>query len=250
MCARGHSYDIARSGYINLLQPQDRRSLDAGDSKAAVEARARLIGAGVGRRILDAFAQRAAALPLRPDTTMLELGSGAGDLLAAVEQQCKITGIGIDLSTAATEHAAKRFPGITWVVANADRRLPVLDKSVGLVLSHNARRNPAECARVLTSGGYLLISVPAPDDLIELREFVQGQPLERERAAAVVDAHAPAFRLLERQSIREPHSLDRAALSDLLQGTYRGMRNSQAERLDALTKLEVTLSSELLVFTL
>ena len=25
VCARGHSYDIARSGYVNLLQPQDRR---------------------------------------------------------------------------------------------------------------------------------------------------------------------------------------------------------------------------------
>ena len=26
LCARGHSFDVARSGYINLLQPQERRS--------------------------------------------------------------------------------------------------------------------------------------------------------------------------------------------------------------------------------
>jgi len=36
VCSAGHAFDIARSGYINLLQPQDRRSLVAGDSKTAV----------------------------------------------------------------------------------------------------------------------------------------------------------------------------------------------------------------------
>jgi 23S rRNA (guanine745-N1)-methyltransferase len=35
VCPKGHSFDIARSGYINLLQPQDRRSKDPGDSAAA-----------------------------------------------------------------------------------------------------------------------------------------------------------------------------------------------------------------------
>ena len=31
-CPRGHSFDLARSGYANLLQPQDRRSKIPGDS--------------------------------------------------------------------------------------------------------------------------------------------------------------------------------------------------------------------------
>src|SRR5450755_3800076 len=36
VCERGHSFDVARSGYLNLLQPQDRRSANPGDSKEAV----------------------------------------------------------------------------------------------------------------------------------------------------------------------------------------------------------------------
>ena len=32
LCPRGHSFDVARSGYINLLQPQDRRSKRPGDT--------------------------------------------------------------------------------------------------------------------------------------------------------------------------------------------------------------------------
>ena len=45
-CSRGHSFDVARSGYINLLQPQDRRSKEPGDTKEAVAARRRLMIAG------------------------------------------------------------------------------------------------------------------------------------------------------------------------------------------------------------
>ena len=39
LCPRGHSFDVARSGYINLLQPQDRRSKQPGDTPAAIEGR-------------------------------------------------------------------------------------------------------------------------------------------------------------------------------------------------------------------
>ena len=34
-CPRGHSFDVARSGYINLLQPQERRSKEPGDTAIA-----------------------------------------------------------------------------------------------------------------------------------------------------------------------------------------------------------------------
>ena len=64
VCAAGHSYDVARSGYLNLLQPQDRKSTEAGDTRAAIEARASLLAAGVGRALIDAVASRAAFLNL------------------------------------------------------------------------------------------------------------------------------------------------------------------------------------------
>src|SRR5439155_20336777 len=42
LCPRGHTFDIARSRYINLLQPQERRSRQPGDTAAAIAARRRL----------------------------------------------------------------------------------------------------------------------------------------------------------------------------------------------------------------
>ena len=42
VCPRKHSFDIARSGYINLLQPQERRARNPGDTAETIAARRRL----------------------------------------------------------------------------------------------------------------------------------------------------------------------------------------------------------------
>lgn len=244
VCPAGHSYDVARSGYVNLLQPQDRRSRAAGDAKSVVEARARLFAAGTGRAVLDALASRAATLTLDAHAGVADLGSGSGDLLGTLSARLPIAGVGVDLSQAAAEHAARRYPALTWVVANADRRLPFPDRSAKLVLSLHGRRNPSECARVLAPGGFLLMAVPAPDDLVELRALVGGQPLARERSHRLVDDHTGHFMLVEQITVRERQHLDRGMLLDLLRITYRGERRSAAPRVDALTSLEVTMASE------
>jgi 23S rRNA (guanine745-N1)-methyltransferase len=246
-CARRHSYDIARAGYVNLLQPHDRRSLTAGDTRDALDARARLLAAGVGRLIAEGIVGRAARLAAANDV-IADLGSGSGDILSMLSAAVDAGGIGIDLSTAAAEHAARRFPGLTWVVANADRGLPLLDRSIDLLISVNGRRNPGECARVLTVRGHLLVAVPAPDDLIELRTAIFGEAVTRDRMDTVIGEHAPHFSVADRFTLREQHQLGRAALGDVLLGTYRGMRRAAAPRLDALARLGVTFASEVVVF--
>ena len=248
VCAAGHSYDIARAGYVNLLQPQDRRSPAAGDGKLSVAARASLLDAGVGCSLLEAVVSKVLSLATGDDPVIVDLGSGSGDTLAAVAAARPVQGVGIDLSTAATEFAARRFPDLTWVVANADRRLPVLDGSVQVVLSIHGRRNPGECARVLSPGGFLLIAVPAADDLIELREVVLGAGLRRERSDALLSGHDSWFVLKERSTTRDRIMLDRAGLLSLLQVTYRGARRASAARIEAVDALEVTLASEIFVF--
>jgi 23S rRNA (guanine745-N1)-methyltransferase len=246
-CASGHTYDIARSGYVNLLQPQDRRSLNAGDSREAVAARAALLTAGVGRALIDAVCAKAISLSLATAPVVVDLGSGSGDALAALGERLGMRGIGIDLSTAAADHAARRFPSHTWVVANADRRLPLLDARVDLLVSLHGRRHPEEADRVLAADGVMLIAVPAPDDLIELRALVQGEGVERDRGETLVVAHQAQFELVERSSIGETLTLDREMLLNLLRATYRGARLASAQRVALVDRMQVTLSSEVFV---
>lgn len=246
VCESGHTYDISRTGYVNLLQPQDRRSRDAGDMATAVDARAWLLAAGLGRALVDRVAAHAAPLP--SGTVVVDLGCGTGEALGTIVERHPVVGIGIDLAVRAIERAARRWPATTWVVANADRRLPLLDRSVSLVTSIHARRNPVDCARVLTEEGRLVVAVPAPDDLQELREAIAGRALERERADGVEREHSAMFQLLDRAIVREQHPASREVLLQLLRATYRGERHSALPRLDALDTLTITLSSEVLTF--
>src|ERR1035438_2222663 len=75
LCAQGHSFDVARSGYINLLQPQERRSKVPGDTAAAVAGRRRLHDLGVTAPLLQAIAAMVAA---QPDDAVLDAGCGDG----------------------------------------------------------------------------------------------------------------------------------------------------------------------------
>lgn len=248
VCPADHSFDIARAGYVNLLQPQDRKSLDAGDSRESVEARAALLARGIGRGAVDSVASVAAAWTSLQQPVVVELGSGSGDTLGALMAARDVCAVGIDLSTPAVTLAARRFPAATWVVANADRRLPVLDASIDIVLSVHARRNPGECARVLVPGGRLIVAIPAADDLIELREAVQGDAVERDRVELLVAEHAGFFDVTDRTTVRQTFDLHRDELLQVLRGTYRGERQSTSARVEALTSLRVTFASEVVTF--
>jgi 23S rRNA (guanine745-N1)-methyltransferase len=248
-CDAGHSFDVARSGYVSLLQPQDRRSSEPGDAKEAVAARARLLDAGVGRAAIDAIVEAGLKTGGYEATLVAaDLGCGSGELLGTLASGRDVSGVGIDLSAAAAGMAARKFPSLTWIVANADRGLPLLDATVHLITSLNGRRHVDECARVLSPEGTLIVAVPAPDDLGELRARVQGEAVARDRADAVVAAHEARFSLAERFTVRTRHQLEGQALRDVLRGTYRGARASAAPRVETLGTLEITLATDVCVF--
>jgi len=248
VCGAGHAFDRARSGYVNLLQPQDSRAREPGDAAAAVAARRRLLDAGAGTALLESLSATIAGLGLPSAARTLDIGAGEGSLLAALALRFGLEAVGIELSARAADLAARRHPGALWLVANADRGLPLASGSLDLVLSVSARRNPAECARVLAPGGRLVVAVPAFDDLAELREAALGSASPLDRVAKLVAEHAAHFALLERFAARETRAFSPSQLEDLLVSTYRGGRAGRVERVRGLDGLSVTLSHEIAVF--
>jgi 23S rRNA (guanine745-N1)-methyltransferase len=235
LCERGHSFDVARSGYINLLQPQDRRSRQPGDTVAAVAARRRLHDAGVTGPLLAAIAE--ILCPSQSDV-VLDAGCGDGFYLGNLARQAGCSGHGVDISVPAIEVAARRYPECEWVVANADRFVPYADRSFSIVMSITARMNAAEFPRVLRDDGRLLIALPSPDDLIELRGS------GRDRTARTIQTFAHDFTLADRRRVSTTADLDAAAVQDVLFSIYRPMRSRPAEA------MRVTFSLDLLLFGL
>ena len=244
MCPRSHSFDIARSGYCNLLQPQDRRSKRPGDTAAAVAARRRFLDAGHGER----FLQRMIEMLRRVERPILEAGCGDGYHVDGFRSAFGGEAHGTDISTPAIEAAARRYPACQFVVANADRFLPYADSSFGIVASITARVNPSEFRRVIPDDGQLLIVVPGPDDVIELREAVLGERKLIDRVDRTVSSVAPAFVLERHERVSSTVTLTHDSIEDVMQSTYRGLRRSEQERLAALPATSVTLSRDLLLF--
>lgn len=248
-CARGHVFDVARRGYVNLLQPQDRRSLEAGDSAEVVAARRRVADAGYDRELAARLREElAAARDGSGVPRLLDVGCGEGSMLAGLAADlAPVEAWGTDLSAPAIEAAARRAPGLGWVIANADRGLPWAAGSFDALLSITARLLPAEFRRVLAPGGLCLLALAGRDDLIELREEVMGEGQERDRVERTLADFADGFALLRRHEIRARVAAGRELIEDLLAITYRGGRRSREERAARLESLDVTFSRDLLV---
>lgn len=255
-CQRGHSFDLARSGYCNLLQPQDRKAKEPGDPKEAVLARRRFLEAGHGELLLAALREALAGLDVAAvpgALEVLDMGCGEGFYLGSLYLESRaaerpLEGYGIDISTAAVDLAARRYPGVRWLVVNADRTLPFSDSSFDLVLSLTARRNASEVHRVLRPRGRLIVAVPGEDDLIEPRGAVLGERVLRDRVESVRTDFAAHFKMESRRTLRRQERLEPGEIRDALAATYRGARESERRRLDELTAMDVTLSYDLLVF--
>jgi 23S rRNA (guanine745-N1)-methyltransferase len=248
VCARRHSFDVARSGYCNLLQPQDRRSRQPGDPKEAVEARHRFLEAGHDADFLRELIATIEVLPLPEYPAVLDVGCGEGHHLAAVAAALGAEAHGLDLSVPAIDLAARCHPGATWIVGNADRFLPYAEGSFDLVMSLTARMNAPEFRRVLAPGGRLLVAIPGEDDLVELREAVLGERVLRSRIDRTVATFSDAFALETHRAVRAVERLSAEAIRDVLASTYRGGRESRRGRVGELGEMEVTISRDLLVF--
>lgn len=237
LCPRRHSFDIARTGYVNLLQPQERRSKQPGDTAEAVAARRRLHERGVTRPLLEAIAE---LLEPHAADRVLDAGCGEGFYLGSLAQRFGFDAHGVDISVKAVDAAARRYPPsegkFEWVVANADRFLPYADASFDVVLSITARMNPPEFFRVLRNSGRLLVALPAAEDLIELR----GRG--RDRVRRTIEAFTPYFRLAARRRAVTAAELDAEAARDVLVSIYRPLRAGPAQA------MRVTFALDLLLF--
>jgi 23S rRNA (guanine745-N1)-methyltransferase len=218
---------------LPLLQPQDRRSNQPGDTPEAVAARHRLHDRGVTEPLLNAIAEIVG--PSSSDV-VLDAGCGDGFYLGSLARQTGLSAHGVDISVPAIEAAARRYPDCQWIVANADRFVPYADRSFSVVMSITARMNASEFRRVVKDDGRLLIALPAPDDLIELRGS------GHDRTARTIQTFAPHFTLFDQRRVTTVADLDRVAVNDVLHSIYRPMQKRPVEA------MRVTFSLDLLLF--
>lgn len=196
-CTRGHRFDLARQGYLNLLA--GRQPANA-DTAAMIGARERFLAAGPFDSIADAVVRlTAAGGPER----LLDAGAGTGRLLATLLDAAPGSrGIALDVSTAAARRAARAHPRLGAIVADVWRRLPIADGAIDLVLSNFAPRNPPEFTRVLRPDGSLLTITPTAEHLTELRRTYGLMEIQADKTEHLIDTLTPSFDLAAHERVQ------------------------------------------------
>lgn len=246
-CAAGHHFDRAKEGYWNLTQPQDKKSANPGDHRDAVLARHRWLERGHAEGLITAL--RPWVPESYPGLSILDLGCGDGTFGPSLFRDHASEFCGIDLSKPAIKLAAKRWPEATWVLANADRGLPVLDASVDCVVSLFGRRPATEISRVLSPNGCCIVAVPSEDDLIELREQVQKEGKRRSRVEAIVqELSRCGLQCVDQKQWTAQVEVGPDEIADALAMTYRAGRKSEQRRVASIDATKVTLGADLMLF--
>ncbi|MGW6122471.1 putative RNA methyltransferase [Nocardia sp. NPDC055165] len=202
-CGTGHSFDIARQGYVGLLTGASTKM--TGDTADMLDARAAFQGAGH-------FAPIAAAIARAFDTaaTVLEIGAGTGYYLADVlDAHPDALGIALDVAKPAARRAARAHPRAASVLADAWRGLPLREDAVTGVLSVFAPRNPAEVARVLAPDGRFVVVTPTARHLSELIGPLGMVGVDPDKDRRLADSLAGAFARAEHTLVEFPMKLSR-----------------------------------------
>jgi 23S rRNA (guanine745-N1)-methyltransferase len=231
-CPTGHSFDVAAAGYVNLLLANRRLPPAVGDDPAMLRARRRFLDGGHYRPLAEALGRLteeglagwpASGLPDLPGPAILDVGCGEGSYLGQLQRGLTETiagqpvyRFGMDVAKTAVAMASRRDDAGHFVVADARRGLPFRAAAFQVVLSVFAPRPPAELRRVVAPGGRLLVAVPTPDHLRELRATVPLLGIEPEKERRLVERLAGGFRLARRVTLEYELTLSDAEVTDLV----------------------------------
>lgn len=227
MCERGHTFDIAREGYVYLL-----RKKASGDTKEMINARRAFLEQGYYAPLAQGLTEllvarlRERLVEKTSPLTILDAGCGNGYYLHRILAQLSASdlnldprALGLDISKEAIRMAAKHYPQAQFVVASLKERLVLLDASINIILNIFAPRNVAEFARVLAPEGLLLIVIPGEHHLAQVRAELGLLNIEEHKLQHVLAQFASDFDVLEQREIAYTLKLDQEALRQLVRMT-------------------------------
>jgi len=257
-CIQGHSFDIAREGYVNLRLGGKKQPKYLGDAKEMLQARRLFLEAGHYQPLAGAIqAQLQSYLAGWPEwlqpAPLAEVGCGEGYYLGWLKERLPEEGplgyYGVDISKAAIRLAARRYREINFVVADLKEKIPFAAGSIALLLNIFAPRNGPEFERVLAQEGRLLVVIPGPDHLADLPARLKPLGMEADKRQRLVEQLNPAFRLLVEQRLNYTINLEPEGLANLIQMTpnYRHLSPDQIAGLEPAA-IPVTVDFNILTF--
>lgn len=250
-CAAGHSFDIARQGYVNLLAGAHRSQ---GYDRASFEKRRQVFSSGIYDdiaqevcRIVADLTEGKTAESGKPPR-VLDAGCGEGYFARAVAHKTAAQVAAFDISKDSVQLAAgtDADDGIIWFVADL-AAIPVRDHTIDCVLDIFSPAHYGEFRRVLAPGGFVVKAIPTEHHLHELRERASGQLAHDDYSnERVIEHFKESCELLATRRVTRTQELDPEALDALLAMTPLLFHVDRAA-IDWSDVCEVTVEADILL---
>lgn len=268
-CPSGHSFDLAKEGYVNLLPPGKGKNARTGDEKDMIRARREFLALGFYASISDGIVQMLTNV-LRDSSEVLLCDSGCGEgyhtlrITDALKKalSAPVLSVGFDASKFAAACGMKAsarggFTGETGIGSEGDAlayfipanifSLPLADGCVSAVISMFAPVAVEENLRVLREDGVLFTASSGVDHLREMRELLYTD-------VHMSDGTVPeynGFVLADEKKVKYTVTLpDKKAIADLFTMTPFYYKTTEAgrERLYNTDSLTLTVDTDLRIY--
>jgi len=243
-CKNRHSFDLAKSGYVNLA-PQIKQS--ANYDKENFQNRQQILEAGFYQAILEAVSDLLSNS--KNAKTILDIGCGEGFYSRKLqERHPDKTFYAFDISKDSVQIAAKSEPNwaVNWFVGDL-ARLPIKDTSMDILLDIFSPANYGEFKRILKENGLLIKVIPTENHLKEIRQRVQDQLTNKDYSNQEIKNHFQEhFTILSSQTASLTKTITAEQLQALLSMTPLLFHIDQS-KIDWSQLTEITIEAEILV---
>lgn len=249
VCGKRHTFDLSKSGYVNLL-PTNQKGSVHGDNKLMLRARREFLEKGYYGPLCRSTSEMVKKYSEK-NSVILDAGCGEGYYTVSVSELLEESGInsyilGIDVSKDAVDMASKRHSGVQFAAASVFH-IPVISESCDILLTMFAPFCGEEYSRVLRKNGIMIMAIPSENHLWELKSRIYDTPYKNE----VKPYEIEGFDFLEKEKICFVMNIDNQkdiqSLFTMTPYYYRSGKTEQ-ERLSALDNLETQADFELLVY--
>lgn len=222
VCSNQHCFDLAKSGYINLISGSVRPTKY---DKKMFQSRQAICESGFFDQMIECVLQT-----VRDDIrnknakqyNILDAGCGEGSHLAdlvkglSLTTPCEVMGVGLDISKEGCLLASRKYPGLIWCVADLARS-PFMKRQFDVIVNILSPSNYMQFSRMLRDDGILIKIVPGSDYLKELRQAFYGQTARQTYSNEDVIRHFDLhFSTVVTRQIQYRKDLDQNSLQHLI----------------------------------
>ena len=207
ICDAGHSFDVSKEGYVNLLI--GRGGLH-GDNAEMVIARRAFLSAGHYEPLARRVAELASGYA-RVGLAVIDAGCGEGyyteRVNASLAERSGALGskpplYGFDISKDAVKRASKRGAGEGFAVASS-YAMPFADGSASVIYNVFSPLALDEVRRTLTADGIFIMAIAGEEHLFSLKAAIYDTPYKNK----LDDKEIEGFTLLSEDELRIPITL-------------------------------------------